>query len=356
MRVLQLIDSLEVGGAERMAVSLANVLAETPNNVSFLCATRVEGLLKATLNDEVKYLFLRKRNKFDLAALKRLKHYCIKHKIDIIHAHSSSFFFGYLLKLSGLNVKLIWHDHYGNSEHLINRPRSILRFCSRKFDLILAVNEPLKQWAEIHLKCKKVSYARNFVKPVPSNVNAIKLKDSTSFKIVCLANLRPQKDHSNLLHAFKVVQKQYPNSSLHCIGKIVDEDYHQNLTKLVANLELEQVYFYGEQSGVMEILKQANIGVLSSNSEGLPVALLEYGMSGLPVVCTEVGQCAEVVKDFGIIVPKEHPEALAKAMITYIEDADVRQQNAAAFQQHIKQNYSQESTIQTLLFLYQSIL
>ena len=63
MRVLQLIDSLEAGGAERMAVSYANSLSK---KIAFsgLIATRKEGQLLSQINQNVDYLFLNKKNKF----------------------------------------------------------------------------------------------------------------------------------------------------------------------------------------------------------------------------------------------------------------------------------------------------
>jgi hypothetical protein len=91
MKVLQLIDSLETGGAERIAVTYANELVNHLDG-SFLCTTRKEGLLKITIDSRVGYLFLEKRRTFDLLAILRLFKYVNKNKIDMIHAHSTSFF------------------------------------------------------------------------------------------------------------------------------------------------------------------------------------------------------------------------------------------------------------------------
>lgn len=60
MRILQIIDSLDAGGAERMAVQIANEL-QIAGHESHLCATRREGLLKKTINSEVGYLFIEKK-------------------------------------------------------------------------------------------------------------------------------------------------------------------------------------------------------------------------------------------------------------------------------------------------------
>jgi len=76
MRIVQLIDSLEAGGAERMAVNYANVLSE---KIAFsgLVATRKEGVLKNQLNEGVQYLFLNKKKALDINALFRLRQFMV---------------------------------------------------------------------------------------------------------------------------------------------------------------------------------------------------------------------------------------------------------------------------------------
>ncbi|WNH09649.1 hypothetical protein [Thalassobellus suaedae] len=65
MNVLQLIDSLHAGGAERVALNYANALVPKIET-SYLCATREEGLLKESLSKDVPYIFLNKKSALDL--------------------------------------------------------------------------------------------------------------------------------------------------------------------------------------------------------------------------------------------------------------------------------------------------
>ena len=113
MRIVQIIDSLEAGGAERMAVNYANGLTKIIDFSGFI-ATRKEGDLKESLISNVDYLFLNKKSAIDFSAVYRLKKYCECKKIDYVHLHGSSFFIGFLLKILAPNVKLVWHEHYGN--------------------------------------------------------------------------------------------------------------------------------------------------------------------------------------------------------------------------------------------------
>ncbi|MDX1718880.1 MAG: glycosyltransferase, partial [Salegentibacter mishustinae] len=161
LRVLQLIDSLRPGGAERMAVNTANSLEPFVNG-SFICCTRQEGLLKEELKPEVGYLFLNKKSSLDPKAILKLTRYIRKNKIKIIHAHGTSWFLGVLIKLSS-KVKLVWHDHYGESENLEARSIKVLKPFSGYFDGIISVNKVLKRWAKKTLRTESVIHLNNFI-------------------------------------------------------------------------------------------------------------------------------------------------------------------------------------------------
>ncbi|MEP3837189.1 MAG: glycosyltransferase [Algibacter sp.] len=357
MRVLQLIDSLEAGGAERVAVNIANGLWVN-NQSSFLCATRKEGFLKESLLPEVGYFFLNKKKVIDLKAIKRLKLIIRKYDIQIIHAHSTSFFLATIVKLTNSNVSVVWHDHYGDSEFLENRKFKVLKRCSKYFSHIFCVNKKLKTWAEDNLNFKKISYLPNF-----ASISEIKgdtiLKGIDGKRIVCLANLRQQKDHTTLLLAFKSVLKLYPEWTLHCVGKDFNDNYSEDIKKSIIKLGLNKaVYLYGSKPDVYNVLNQSQLGVLSSKSEGLPLALLEYGFAGLPVVSTKVGECKTVISHNynGLLIEPESPLELTKALVYCIENEKVVSTFAKRFNKHIIDNYSQNSQIEYVIEIYKTCI
>jgi glycosyltransferase involved in cell wall biosynthesis len=353
MRVLQLIDSLQIGGAERVAVNFANALVGKVDN-SFLCATRAEGLLKETLLDEVGYLFLNKKSVFDFKAVLKLHKYIKVNKINIIHAHSTSFFLATIIKILNPKTVLIWHDHYGNSEFLNKRPKRILQLCAPFFNHVFSVNTRLESWAKEHLKTKSVNYLPNFADLNHSN-SITKLKGVEGKRIVCLANLRPQKDHINLLNAFREIAKKYHGWSLHLVGQDFNDAYSDLIKLFLKDNNLaEQVFMYRSCPDTLSILKQADMGVLSSKSEGLPLSLLEYGLAGLPVVATNVGDCHQVISNSneGQLVPAQDVNALAKALLLYIEDSELRQKAGETLFKKVTNSFSKESIIESVLRIY----
>ena len=105
MRIIQLIDSLEVGGAERIAVNYANALA---NRIEFsgIVASRKQGALRNRIHEEVFFACLNKKFTFDIKAIFNLRSLCKTHNIDWIHAHGTSYFTAFLLKLIYLVDKI----------------------------------------------------------------------------------------------------------------------------------------------------------------------------------------------------------------------------------------------------------
>ncbi len=356
MKVLQLIDSLHAGGAERVAVNYANALSSRIET-SFLCATREEGLLKDGLLKNVDYLFLNKKSTLDFRAISKLYWFVKKHHITIVHAHSSSFFIATIIKILNPKLVLIWHDHFGNSEFLDKRSTWILKFCSLFFNHVLCVNTKLETWIKKQLNCKNVTYFPNFAIFKYEEAEKTFLKGIHGKRLVCLANLRPQKDHINLLKAFEKVLKTNPEWTLHLIGQDFEDEYSKTINDCIQNEPFSnQVFLYGSCSDTFHILKQSTIGVLSSKSEGLPLALLEYGLAGLPVIATDVGDCYQVISSTNegiLIAPKNH-EALEAALLTLINDLDLRHQVAENLQHKVLSQFSESSAIELLINIYKS--
>lgn len=337
-----------------MAVNIANALLPHVEG-SYLCCTRQEGMLKDEVKPEVGYLYLNKKSRLDPKAILGLRKFIIDNKIDIIHAHSTSFFLAGLLKLSGSNFKLIWHDHYGESENLENREFKVLKKFSRLFAGIISVNTVLKNWALKNLNCKNVIEIKNFIPEYdPASETKIRLKgNDDDFKIICVANLRPQKDHFNLLQAFEMLGPDL-KISLHLIGEDPGTEYSASVLETIENSPVKQkIFYYGTQPDIISLLKQADLGVLSSRSEGLPLALIEYGAAGIAVVCTDVGKCGETIKGHGQLVPIEDPEALAQKFFYYKINREQMQKDAFNFNDDICKLFTEKIIIKELQAFYQ---
>lgn len=356
MRVLQLIDSLNAGGAERVAVNFANSLSIHIDK-SFICSTRVEGILKKALSKDVEYIFLNRKSTFDFKAINRLNANIKRNKIDVIHAHASSFFIATIIKILNPKVILIWHEHFGNRENASKINKIILKVCSYFFSCILAVNQSLKE-RSAKLFAKDVYIIPNY--PIKEEVlKTTILKEENEKRIVCLANLLPVKDHINLLKAYKGIKDLGYNWTLHLIGKFYEDEYYNSIKDYLKINKLEEsVFIYGSCNDIYNVLLQGDIGVLSSKSEGLPMALLEYGLCKLPVITTNVGDCNKVISNNkeGILVEPNNSKDLTNALLKYIENKNLRDKMGQNLFQKVQSDFSEKKTINILIKIYKQSL
>jgi glycosyltransferase involved in cell wall biosynthesis len=351
MRIVQIIDSLEIGGAEKMAVNYANALS---NRIHFsgLVATRAEGNLKIQLNNSVSYLFLNKKSTLDFSAVFKLRNYCKNNKVEFLQPHSSSYFTAILVKIIYPKVTIIWHDHNGLSEFISAQKSFVLKTASLLFKGIIVVNYKLKDWAEKELYCKNVIYLPNFTAIEESNVAETKLKGIDGKRILCLANLRDQKNHFLLLEVAEKLKNSYPDWTFHLVGKDFEDTYSKQLRTLITTKNLENnVFIYGSKNDIKNIIDQSDITILTSKSEGLPIALIEYGLSKKPVVTTKVGEIPLIIKDNvnGFIVNVDEVEIFYMKILKFIEDDTLRIQMGNALYQTISENHAEEGVISNYL-------
>jgi glycosyltransferase involved in cell wall biosynthesis len=357
MRILQLIDSLEAGGAERMAVNYANALAKQID-FSGLVVTRKEGQLVNQIDDGVCYLFLNRNKVVDFKALFKLKNYVKENKVTFIHAHSTSFFLAFLLKLICPSIQLIWHDHYGDSEFLNKRPLLALRLIAPFFSGIIAVNQTLKVWATQKLNFKKTIYLPNFPTQEKNSTEYTVLKGINGKRIVSLANLRLQKNHFLLLEVARELKVSHPEWTFHLVGKDFQDDYSLKIKRLIREFDLEKnVFLYDSKPDIANILDQSTIGILTSQSEGLPVALLEYGWHKKPVVVTNVGEMSLVIQngDNGFLINAQNQYLFYDALVILIETEALRINFGNTLYKTVAANNSKKVIIRQYLNWLQAI-
>lgn len=131
------------------------------------------------------------------------------------------------------------------------------------------------------------------------------------------------------------------------------------MIRKVEDLKLtEHIFFYGTTNNVASALKQSEIAVLPSLSEGLPLALLEYGLYKMPVVVTNVGEISKIItsENIGLIVPSNDLDQFTKAIQKLIEDNIYRKAIGLELNKVIKLNYSEESVIEKYISWLNSLI
>jgi len=160
--------------------------------------------------------------------------------------------------------------------------------------------------------------------------------------LLSAGRLVPEKAYEVLIEAIRILLQEYPDVAVAIAGSGVLQD---QLQSLIGQLHLsEKIHLLGNRQDVPDLMANADIFVMSSRSEGMPVALLEAMSFGLPVVATRVGGVAEVVEDRaqGILVPPEDPAELAKAILELLRNPGLRSSMGKSARRRIEEKYTIE--------------
>jgi glycosyltransferase involved in cell wall biosynthesis len=176
------------------------------------------------------------------------------------------------------------------------------------------------------------------------------------FVIGTVGRLVPEKGFHNLISAMKPVVLRHPNARLFFVG---DGPLHDVLCQQVSESDLqENVRFLGVRKDIPELLACFDLFVMSSVSEGLPMALLEAMAAGIPIVSTGVGEIPKVIHHgvSGMLVPPDGAAALSQAIRLLLEDRKLASNLAYAAAARVAGFYSSEKMAEQYLKLYQQIL
>jgi glycosyltransferase involved in cell wall biosynthesis len=175
-------------------------------------------------------------------------------------------------------------------------------------------------------------------------------------RIGIVARLSAEKDHQTLLNSCKLLVNQTNGFHLEIIG---DGPLRDTLEMAVKSLGLDSFVSYsGMRHDVPELLRQLDIFVLSSTTEGISLTLLEAMATGLPVVATNVGGNPEVVIDgeTGYLVPSQNPDEMARKLLLLINDEKLRCQMGEKGRARVIAQFSIKESASKYEELYRGVL
>lgn len=354
VNVLYFVGSLQYGGMEKQVVDLVNTLDRDKFSVTLCCMSRHVGPLLAFVNaDKTKVVFLGFRLRYWPWSLVKLICILKREQIDILHTHGyDPGFWGRIAALMARVPVIITHEH---GKTLWKRKYQIWfeRFANRFTDIRIAVSEDIRR-----LRIENEHTPPQKIVTIPNGVDVRKFEKSFSrkrirnelkinpkdFVIGTVGRLTSAKAYNVLIDAFEIVHKEIQNSILLFVG---DGELKSDLEKYVAKKDIkDHVRFLGTRSDIPELLSVFDIFVLSSDREGLPVALLEAMAAGLPVIATAVGGIPEVINDGwnGYLVPPGNADTLVEKIQWLLRDREERRKISKNARVTIKENYTIEKT------------
>lgn len=245
-------------------------------------------------------------------------------KADVVHVFSASYWSFLLAPVPAMAVarafgkRVILNYHSGEAGDHLTRWGFLVHPWLRLAHEIVVPSEYLQEVFARH------GY-RTHVVPNVVDTSSFRYRDRRpeGLHLVSTRNLERHYRVDNTLEAFALVRARYPQSTLSVVGYGSEEP---RLRRLASSLGLTGIRFLGrvEPSDLPAVLDGADVFVNSSTVDNQPVSVLEAFAAGLPVVSTPTGDIANMVHDgeTGLLVPAGDPAAMAKAVISLLEDPD----------------------------------
>jgi len=285
MKVLQVIDQLGVGGAERVVIDMTNLLDEANIDVSFLALLGPKDL-DFEVDSRIPKYYLHRKSKFSFNKLFSLRKILVKY--DVIHVHMRHTFRYVQLvsKLFRINSKVILHDHYGSIQINKSVPSFLNTFLKPKY--YIGVSKDLTDWAHTAGGLKKNIYLLQ---------NTIIKQKHQKYKnpqgLVILGNIKPVKNQ-----LFAIELAHHLKKHLTIIGKIQDQKYYKLLQQKIQELDFEsKITFIHDENNPQKKINDFEIGLMTSSSESGPLVLVEYLAQSLPFISYNTGAVSSILTD-----------------------------------------------------------
>lgn len=359
IRALHIVQSLPIGGLERITSQIVSHLSPEVFDPEVWCLTG-GGPLADSLRDSgvpVKVFGYRRYllpwNILSIAQAIR------RGNFDIVHTHSypPSIVGRIAAALAGVPVR-IYHYHTTSSWHRHLKYR-VLEKATNNFltDGIIACSHAVKNHVVAEKLCSEslVSVIYNGVErdfARTSSVPAVR----TAKTVLTVASLTPHKGHLHLLHAATAVLKNYPDVRFIFVGDGPEKEKLHSFAR--DNGFAENLHFAGIATDVRPFLEAADIFVLPSLREGMPISIVEAMAHRLPVIASDVGGIPEVVVEgqTGFLIKPGDHGAMAARIIGLLEDRNKRETLGRNGYDRFLEKFTLATTLRDVQELYLRLL
>lgn len=332
------IDTIKIplGGTENQLLNLIQNLNKNKFRV-FFCYLEESNWIKENIAKEMTFNIgsLNYKHPNLIKRIIRFSRFLKKNKINILQ----SFFrdSNFVATVSGKIAKTpIIISSRRNKGHWHNKTELILlRFLNPMTTRILTNSYDIKQYSHQHEKIsnKKIDVIYNGYdnaffgdnKKLEQDIRSCCNFNTESITAVCISNLKPVKNLEFLIETTKLIVDKHPEFQLLIIGEGIERE---KLIKLCETCKLKKnISFLGFRKDIPALLKLTNIGILASKSEGLSNTIIEYMVSGLPVVATDVGGNKELIehKVNGYLVPLNDCIKMSNYIIELLNNPELRE-------------------------------
>ncbi len=387
--ICQLLHGLRVGGAEVLVARLARMLRER-FHFHFVCLDELGSLGEELRGEGFAVEVLHRRSGIDWRLPWRLSRHLARTHTALIHAHQYTPFFYALTARLLRETPILFTEHGRWVPDYPRRKRIVAnRLLMRRCDRVIGVGEVVRQALIVNegIPKQRVGVIYNGVdlspyRQSPPDRAAIRREmnvEEDALVIMQVARLVPIKDHQTALKALAEARRERerpefsaefsPEFSAGNSGRsrsrlarlvLVGEGPEESaIRETIARLGLQDcVRLLGLRSDVSRLLRAADVFLLSSINEGIPLTVIEAMAAGLPVVSTAAGGVGEVVLDgkTGLLAPVGDAEGLARHLLHLSENAAERKRLGDAGRERAFALYDEEQMLASYERLYREML
>ncbi len=364
-QVTHVIDSLAIGGAQKLLVTFAREASRASLRCEVIClsqpcASPLEAELAAA---GATLVFFPARRLLDPARLVRLARHLRRSRPDVVQTHLTyaNILGGLAGWLVGLPVAGTLHSAGGDRRYSRLREgleSRVLRWLDAR---VIAVGEQTAQSHRRRLGGQALSVLYNAVElppPLPPDERqALRSQLSAGpedIVLISAGRFSTVKAYDDLLRAFANVHASRPGSLLLLVGDgVMRPDWERLALELgVAG----SVRFLGRRDDVPALLRASDLYAASSVVEGAPLSVMEAMAAGLPVVATAVGDLPVLVgPDCGVLVPPRDPHRLAVELLRLTGDREKMRRMGAGAREFAAAHFGSAAWFERLLAIYAEI-
>lgn len=352
-------------GAEEHILTLLRGLDRECFRLYLVCTPELAEQLRPDVPADVEMVPLRLEGPSQVSAALDFARILRERRIDILHSHM--FYSSLVASPIGwlCRIPVIVETSHGREawRHGWFKGRFIVdRWVGHFVDYYIAVSEangrylveqkglPAAKITVIHNGC---DLARFYDTPRA----AAGLKRALGFEpedpvLLLLGRLEPQKGHRVLVEALPAIRREFPHVRLVCVG---EGALLNDLERQISALNLQgAVRFVGYQSNVQDWLGLADITVLPSFWEGLPLVAIESLAAGRPIVATAVDGTPDIVVNerTGLTVPPGDANQLARAVLQLLREPELRNRLGTVGRKWVSERFSREQQIEKTAQFY----
>lgn len=366
MKILQIINNLGSGGAEKLLVEYAPIMKLRDHSLSVLLLREQGSLYIDDLqSQDIKVETLSANSLYSLKHIALLLKLFRKRNYDIVHVHIFPSL--YLVSLAAYlykgGTKFIFTEHSNNNRRRGNKIFTLLdKLIYARYKRIIGITDKVSLALADHLKSSKnIVTIQNgidlskFDKVLQADRESILGSICSNLRIVTMiGRFTEAKDQKTLIKSLSYLPD---NIVLLLIG---EGPLRLSVEEFVENLSFkDRVHFLGLRNDIPELLAMSDIGVLSSHWEGMPLSAIEIMASGIPFIGSKVPGIQDLVEEYnddaGLLFEHENAQELASHINSLLSDEQYYKRKANASKERSKK-YSIEKMVDQYLDLYKEVL